>query len=62
MIRSYQEHKIISKRAKFISVVMLWSFIGYSLFFWVDILWLKVALILLALWVSWFILKHRSQI
>jgi uncharacterized membrane protein YbaN (DUF454 family) len=61
IILTYREQGVISVRVKIISVVTLWVLIGYSIFYVIPLLIVQIGLGGVALWVTWFILKHPSH-
>jgi uncharacterized protein len=59
-IRYYIVYRAISVRAKVISVVMLWIVIGGTIVFFIDMLWLRILLIIIAFSVTVFILSRKT--
>ncbi len=59
-IKYYRVYKAISLRSKLFSIALLWLTIGYSAFFVVKALWLKIVLFLIAAGVSAHLLRFRT--
>lgn len=59
-IRCYIQFRAVSKRAKVVSVSLLWTFIGYSAVFIVNTAWLRILLALIATGVTVHILRLRT--
>jgi uncharacterized membrane protein YbaN (DUF454 family) len=59
-IQYYRVYKAISRRSKILSLALLWLTIGYSAFFVVGILWIKIVLLLIAAGVSMHLLSFRT--
>lgn len=59
-IKYYRVYKAISLRSKLFSIALLWLTIGYSAFFVVQALWLKIVLLLIAVAVSAHLLSFRT--
>lgn len=59
-IRNFREHKAIPLRAKILSVTLLWGTILYCAFFVVDLLWVKIMLLGIAIGVSIHILSFKT--
>ncbi len=51
-IKNYREKGGISLKAKIISITFLWITISYSAFFVIEIIWVRIILILIAIGVS----------
>lgn len=58
-VQDYLEGRGIPFKAKISAVVIMWMSIGIN-FFWMDLFWLKMVMILLAAFVTWFILKQPT--
>ena len=59
-IRNFRENKAIPLKAKIISVSMVWLTIGFCIIFILKPLWLRVAMTLLAIAISWHILSFAT--
>lgn len=59
-IRNFQVYKAIPRRAKIVSVTMVWVTIGYCILFVLKPLWLRIAMGLLATGISWHILSFAT--
>ena len=59
-IRNYREKKGIPLKIKILSISFLWLTIGYSTFFIIDILFVRITLVLVAVAVSIYIIKFRT--
>ncbi|HPX62511.1 MAG TPA: YbaN family protein [Deltaproteobacteria bacterium] len=59
-IRNYQEGRGMTLGQKLLAISMLWLAIGYSAFFAVSQLWIKVLLLLIALGVTAHLLKINT--
>lgn len=59
-IRNFRENKAIPMRAKIISVSTLWITILLSAFLAVNAWWLRIALICIAIGVTWHILSFKT--
>jgi uncharacterized membrane protein YbaN (DUF454 family) len=59
-IQYYRVYKAISLRAKLLSLGLLWLTIGYSAFFVVKTIWLKIILFLIAIGVSVHLISFRT--
>jgi len=59
-IRCYIQFRAISKRAKVVSVSLLWTFIGYSAVLIVNTTWLRIILALIATGVTVHILRLHT--
>ena len=51
-IRNYREHRAMSLPAKITVLTLLWVVIGYSAFFVVQVAWVRVLLVVIALGVT----------
>lgn len=60
LIKDYREQKGMPLRAKIIAILMLNAAIGYSAFFAVDLVWVKVLLIAIAVGVTAYILSIKT--
>lgn len=58
-IRNYIEHKVVDKRSKFLALTLLWPTILVSALI-VDLVWLKILLLLIALGVTLHILSLKT--
>ena len=59
-IRNFREHRAIPLRAKIVSVSMLWATILLSAFLAVNVWWLRILLICIAVAVTWHILSFKT--
>lgn len=59
-LRNFREHKAIPLRAKIFSLALLWGTMLYCIFGVVNVLWLKVALLCIAVGVSYHILSFKT--
>lgn len=59
-IRNYEEGLGMSQRQKLIAISMLWLAIGYSVIFAVTLLWLKALLLMIAIGVTWHLIKIKT--
>ena len=60
-IRNFREHKAIPLRAKIISVTMVWATLLYCAIFISENIYLSIALIILAIAISWHILSYKTS-
>jgi hypothetical protein len=59
-IQYYRVYKAISLGSKLLSLILLWLTIGYSAFFVVKMLWLKIILFLIGTGVTMHLLSFRT--
>ena len=59
-IRHYREHRAITRRAKVVTLVMLWSVIGYSALAVATVWWLRVVLGVIAAGVTLHLLHLKT--
>lgn len=59
-IRNFREYKAIPRRAKIVSVSLVWITIGYCILFVLKPLWLRIAMGVLATGISWHILSFAT--
>lgn len=59
-ILSYIKYKSLTVKTKVISIVSMWALIIFSIIFVINIWHVKLALIVISISVSIFILKHRT--
>ena len=59
-IRSYIEYRAISIRAKGVSIFALWAVILSTVLFFVDLLWLRLLLLAVAVGVTFYLLTIRT--
>lgn len=59
-VKDYLEGRGIPMKAKIAAISLLWISIGISAWF-IQVLWLKVLLPVLAVFISWFILKEPTS-
>jgi uncharacterized membrane protein YbaN (DUF454 family) len=59
-IQYYRVYKAISLKSKLLSLALLWLTIGYSAFFAVKTIWLKIILFVIAAGVSMHLLSFRT--
>ena len=60
-IKNYREGKGIPLRLKIITITLLWITIGCSAIFAVDILWVRITLVLIAVGVTVHVIRIRSK-
>lgn len=60
-IKDYREGKGIKPKIKAITIILLWLTIGCSAFFAVDILWIKILLVLIAVGVTVHIIMIKKS-
>ncbi|WKZ69207.1 MAG: YbaN family protein [Melioribacteraceae bacterium] len=60
LIRDYREHRGMPLRAKFIAIIMLNLFIGYSAIFAVELVWVKILLLVIAIGVTTYIISIKT--
>lgn len=60
-IKNFQENKCIPVRIKVYSVSMLWLTIGTSAIFFVQLWWVRLLLLVVAIGVTWHILSYPSN-
>lgn len=60
-IKSFQAGNGIPLRAKFISIIVLWLSSGYSIFFLIPLLWVKVILLGVVTYITYFIWSIPSK-
>lgn len=60
-IKNFQENKCIPVRIKVYSVSMLWLTIGTSAIFFVQLWWVRLLLLAVAIGVTWHILSYPSN-
>ena len=61
-IKNYREGKGIPLKVKIIAISILWITIGYSAIFAIDILWVRILLVLIAIGVSVHIVRVRPGV
>ena len=59
-IRNFREHKAIPLRAKIISVTLVWATLLYCAIFISENIYLSIALLVLAIAISWHILSYKT--
>jgi uncharacterized membrane protein YbaN (DUF454 family) len=59
-IRSYLKYKAISVRNKIISISALWIVIGSTIIFFIDTLWVRIVLILIAVGVTIYLVNLKT--
>lgn len=59
-IRSYIEYGAISRKAKIVSIVMLWLVITSTAVFFIDFLWLRIVLVCIAIGVTVYLLSKKT--
>ncbi|HNS32661.1 MAG TPA: YbaN family protein [bacterium] len=59
-IRNYVEGKGIPARQKILTLIMLWLTIGYSTFYLISIMWIKILLLLIAAAVTFHVVKIKT--
>ncbi|MDL2241570.1 YbaN family protein [Bacteroidales bacterium OttesenSCG-928-L03] len=60
-IINYQEKKVIPRRVKVYALSLMWASILLCILVWVDILWLKIGLLAVAVGVTIHILSFKSE-
>lgn len=60
-IRNFQENKCIPVRIKVYAISMLWLTIGTSAIFFVQLWWVRLLLLVVAIGVTWHILSYPSN-
>ncbi|WP_442599017.1 YbaN family protein [Neobacillus sp. D3-1R] len=61
-IRSFQEGKGIPLRAKFVSIMVLWFSSGYSIFFLVPLLAVKIILLGIVVYITYYIWSIPTKV
>lgn len=61
IVKDYQEHRIIPRRAKVISISIMLLSMGFSIYL-IKILWVKVLLAVIGIAVSLFIIRHKEVV
>ncbi len=61
ILKNYQERKVIPTRVKFISLTFLWIFSLFSMFFIIDILWLRILMLCILIIVTYHVYKIKSK-
>ena len=61
-IKNYREGKGIPLKAKIVAISILWITIGYSAIFAVDILWVRILLVLIAIGVTIHIASKKPKV
>lgn len=59
-IRNFRSGKGIPLKAKIMGVSVLWISIGYSAFFVVNPIWIRILLLLIAAYFTWYILSFKT--
>lgn len=59
-IKSFQAGKGIPKRAKYIIIIFLWLTSSYSIFFVIPFLWVKLVMLLVMSYISYFIWSIKN--
>lgn len=59
-IKNFRSGKGIPLKAKIMGVTVLWLSIGYSAFFVIHMIWLRVVILLIAAYFTWFILSFKT--
>jgi hypothetical protein len=59
-IVSYQKYKAITKQAKIYTIMLLWVTIGTTAIFFVEFLWLRIMLFVIAVSVTIHVLKLKT--
>jgi uncharacterized protein len=59
-IKNYRERKAVPRRIKAVSLVLLWAAIGISIFRVAKQSWIQIALLLIAIGVTWHILSLNT--
>lgn len=59
-IQNYRAGKGIPLRAKITGVSVLWISIIFSAFFVIDLIWVRILLLLIASYFTWFILSFKT--
>ena len=61
-IKNYREGKGIPLKAKIIAISILWITIGYSTIFAMEILWVRILLVIIAIGVTVHIVRVRPRV
>jgi uncharacterized membrane protein YbaN (DUF454 family) len=61
-IKNYREGKGIPLKVKIIAISVLWITIGYSVIFAIDILWIRILLVIIAIGVSIHIALKKPRV
>ena len=61
-IKNYREGKGIPLKAKIIAISILWITIGYSAIFAMEILWVRILLVIIAIGVTVHIVRVRPRV
>lgn len=59
-IKHYQEYRAISRRARVLALVLLWTAIGYTSFGLLTQGWLRLLLLIIAAGVSFYLLRLKT--
>lgn len=59
-IRNFRENKAIPLRAKVVSLLLMWGTMLYCIFFLIPLLWVNIALFLIAAGVTYHILSFKT--
>ena len=59
-IRSYREHRAIPRHAKIVSLILLWGTIGHAVLAVLDLLWLRILLVAIAVGVTIYLLRLKT--
>jgi uncharacterized protein len=59
-IRNYREHRAIPRHAKILALVLLWGTIGHAVFILLDLLWLRILLVAIAIGVTIYLLRLKT--
>lgn len=60
-IRDYQEKRGIPLRVKVISIAALWATMGFTMIFFMKLLWLRLILLTIATGVTTFLLAQKTR-
>lgn len=59
-IKSYREHRAITRRARIVSLAVLWSAMSYAILVIAPMWWLRILLALIAVGVSLYLLRLKT--
>jgi uncharacterized protein len=59
-ILCYQKHRAVSKKSKIVTILLLWLTMSITVIFFIESLWIKLLLLLIALGVTVHVLKLRT--
>ncbi|MBI9104299.1 MAG: YbaN family protein [Spirochaetales bacterium] len=59
-IRSYLEYKAITQKAKILSIIALWSVMMITILFFINLFWIRVLLIFIAIGVTFYLIQVKT--